>query len=287
MDALHDEKLKQLEEKATEIRIDIIKMLVEAGSGHSAGPLGMADVFTALYFHVLNHNPKKPQWSERDRVILSNGHIVPVWYATLAHCGYFPKKELTTLRKMGSMLQGHPHRGSVPGIENTSGPLGQGSSVAVGVASAAKLKKQTFQTYLLVSDGELDEGQSWEAFMYAGNHRLNNLTLICDRNNIQIDGNTENIQPLEPLADKFTAFGWHVIEVDGHNIREIVDACAQARAISEHPVAIIAHTIPGKGVSYMENDYTWHGKPPTKGEEEQIALQDLRTLYGKIKSEHE
>ncbi len=287
MDALHDEKLKWLEEKATEIRIDIIKMLVEAGSGHSAGPLGMADVFTALYFHVLNHNPKKPLWTERDRVILSNGHIVPVWYATLAHCGYFPKKELATLRKMGSMLQGHPHRGSAPGIENTSGPLGQGSSVAVGVANAAKLKKQTFQTYLLVSDGELDEGQSWEAFMYAGNHYINNLTLICDRNNIQIDGNTENIQPLEPLADKFTAFGWHVIEVDGHNIREIVDACAQARAISEHPVAIIAHTIPGKGVSYMENDYTWHGKPPAHGEEEQIALHDLRMLHEKIKSEHE
>ena len=200
MDALHDEKLKWLEEKATELRIDIIKMLVEAGSGHSAGPLGMADVFTALYFHVLNHNPKKPQWSERDRVILSNGHIVPVWYATLAHCGYFPKKELATLRKMGSMLQGHPHRGSAPGIENTSGPLGQGSSVAVGVANAAKLKKQTFQTYLLVSDGELDEGQSWEAFMYAGNHHINNLTLICDRNNIQIDGYTESIMPLSLAA---------------------------------------------------------------------------------------
>lgn len=284
---IHDKKLKELEEKANEIRKDIIEMLVNAGSGHSAGPLGMADIFTALYFHVLKKNPKDPWWDERDRVILSNGHICPVWYVTLAHAGYFPKSELSTLRKLHSRLQGHPHRKSISGVETTGGPLGQGISVAVGVALAGQLSKKKYEVFCLTSDGELEEGQSWEAFMFAGNYPLHNLTVIVDRNNIQIDGMTEEIQPLEPLRQKFEAFNFHVIEIDGHNIEQFVDACNEARAIYEKPVAIIAHTIPGKGVSYMEFDYNWHGKPPKSGEEEQIALKDLRTLGGKIKSEHE
>ena len=285
--SIHDKKLKQLEEKANEIRQDIIKMLTHAGSGHSAGPLGMTDIFTALYFHVLKHNPKKPLLEERDRIILSNGHICPVQYVTLASAGYFPKKELQTLRQLNTRLQGHPHRGSLPGVENTGGPLGQGVSVAVGVALAAQLKGAHFETYCLTSDGELEEGQTWEAFMFAGNYPLHNLTVIVDRNNIQIDGMTENIQPLEPLRAKFEAFNFHVIDIDGHNMREFVDACDRARAVYEKPVAIIAHTIPGKGVDFMEFDYLWHGKPPKPGVESRKALHDLRTLGGKIKSEHE
>lgn len=284
---IHDKKIAELEERAAIIREAIIKMLVEAGSGHSAGPLGMTDVFTALYFHILKHNPKKPNWPERDRVILSNGHICPVWYATLAHAGYFPKKELKTLRKLGTRLQGHPHYGTLPGVGNTGGPLGQGTSVAVGTALAAQISGAKYETYLLTSDGEMQEGQYWEAMMFAGNYPLHQLTVIVDRNNIQIDGMTEQVQPLEPLRAKFEAFNFHVIEVDGHNMRAIVDACDEAKAIYEKPVAIIAHTIPGKGVDFMEFDYTWHGKPPKAGEEAEKALRELRTLAGKIKSEHE
>lgn len=277
---------QELELKADEIRQSIIKMLVEAGSGHSAGPLGMADVFTALYFEVLNIDPAKPDNPERDRLILSNGHICPVWYATLAHRGFFPIDELKTLRKLNSRLQGHPHFGSVPGVENTGGPLGQGMSQAIGMALAAKMDSKKYQIYNLMSDGELDEGQNWEAILFAGKNRIANLTAIVDRNNIQIDGMTEDIMPLEPLADKFFAFNWHVIEVDGHNMEDIINACHQALAIVEKPVVIIAHTIPGKGVDFMEFDYRWHGKPP-KPEEAKKALQELRTLQGKIKSEHE
>lgn len=278
--------LKQLERKANDIRKDIIKMLVEAGSGHSAGPLGMADVFTALYFDVLKHNPKKPQWAERDRVILSNGHICPILYATLAHAGYFPKTELKTLRKLGTRLQGHQHRGPLPGIENTGGPLGQGLSQAVGMAIAAKMDKKKHSVYCLMSDGEHDEGQTWEAVLLAGKLHLDNLTCIVDRNNIQIDGMTENIMPLEPLRAKYEAFNWHVIDVDGHNIEAIIDACNMAKAVVEKPVMIIAHTIPGKGVDFMEFQYEWHGKPPNKDEAKE-ALHQLRTLGGKIKGEHE
>lgn len=283
---IHDKKIKALEEKANQIRQDIIKMLLEAGSGHSAGPLGMVEVFTALYFHILNYDPKNPNWEYRDRLILSNGHICPVLYVTLAHAGYFPIKELKTLRKLGSRLQGHPHRGSLPGIENSSGPVAHGAGLAVGMAIAAKLDGKKYQIYCVVGDGEQDEGMTWEAAAMAGKWRLDNLTFIMDRNNIQIDGYTEDVMPKEPLRAKYEAFGWHVMDVDGHNIRQIIEACQQAEAIFEKPVMILAHTIPGKGVDFMEWRYEWHGKPP-KPEEAKKALHQLRTLGGKIRSEHE
>jgi len=286
MQALHEEKLKFLEEKANQIRQDIITTLVEAGSGHSAGPLGMADIFTAFYFHILNHNPKKPDWPDRDRLILSNGHICPVRYVTMAHAGYFPREELKTLRKINSRLQGHPHRTTLPGVETTSGPLGSGISQSIGVALTARLDKRKYRVYCLTSDGEHDAGNTWEAIMFAGKNKLSNLTVVIDRNNIQIDGVTEDVMPLEPLRQKYESFDWHVIDVDGHNIAHFVDAVNEAIAVYEKPTCIIAHTIPGKGVSFMENDYTWHGKPPN-AEEAQRALAELRTLGGKIKSEHQ
>ncbi len=277
---------KKLALVANEIRQNIIESLVAAGSGHSAGPLGMADVFTALYFNVLNHNPQKPNWTGRDRVVLSNGHICPVWYATLAQVGYFSKTKLKKLRKLGSGLEGHPHRGSLPGVENTGGPLGQGLSQAIGMALAAKMDNQKHRIYCLMSDAEQQEGQTQEAIMFAGKNRLNNLTAIIDRNNIQIDGFTEDIMPLEPLKEKYEAFGWHVLEIDGHNFEQIIDACREAKAIFEKPALIIAHTIPGKGVDFMEFDFHWHGIPP-KPDEAKKALRQLRTLDGKIRSEHE
>ncbi|MEK7202319.1 MAG: transketolase [Patescibacteria group bacterium] len=277
---------KQLELKANEIRQAIIKMLLEAGSGHSAGPLGMADIFTALYFEVLNIDPKKPDWPDRDRLVLSCGHICPVLYTTLAHRGYFPVEELMTLRKFGTRLHGHPHNLALPGIENSSGPLGQGLSQACGMALAAKLDKKKWRTYAVLSDGEHDEGQLWEAVMFAGKNELHNLTAVIDRNNIQIDGFTEDVMPLEPLADKYRAFNWHVLEIDGHNFEDIIGAFRHAKAVFEKPTVIIAHTIPGKGVDFMENDYHWHGKVP-KSDEAKLALKELRTLRGKIVSEHE
>lgn len=285
--AIHDEKIKVLEEKANDIRQDILKMLFEAGSGHSAGPLGMADVFTALYFHVLNHRPKDPFWEGRDRLVLSNGHICPVLYVTMAYAGYFQKEELKTLRKLGSRLQGHPHRSELPGLETTSGPLGAGLGQAVGMAYAARMDGKKWWTYCLMSDGEQDAGNTWESAMFAGKNKLHNLTAIIDRNNIQIDGVTEEVMPLEPLGAKYEEFGWHVLEIDGHDIQAIVNACRQAEAIYEKPVLIIAHTIPGKGVEFMERDYTWHGKPPGSREELKKAIADLRTLGGRIRSEHE
>lgn len=284
--SIHDDKVQLLEERANKIRQDIISMLLEAGSGHSAGPLGMADVFTAMYFHILNHDPQNPEWNERDRLVLSNGHICPVQYVTLAHAGYFPKDELKTLRKLGSRLQGHPHRGALPGVETTSGPLGSGLSQAVGMAIAGQMNGARWRVYCLMSDGEHEAGQTWEAAMLAGKLNLARLTAIIDRNNIQIDGPTEEIMPLEPLKEKYESFGWHVLEVDGHNIREIVEATERAKAIVEDPVCIIARTIPGKGVGFMEYDYTWHGKPPGSKEEAEEALRDLRTLQGKIKASH-
>lgn len=276
----------ELEEKANKIRQDLIKMLLEAGSGHSAGPLGMADVFTAMYFHILNHDPKNPSWEDRDRLMLSNGHITPIRYTTMAHAGYFPIEELMTLRKLGSRLQGHPERTKLPGVETTSGPLGSGLAQACGYAYAARMDSKKFRIYALTSDGEHDSGNHWEAVLFAGKNKLSNLTQIIDRNNIQIDGHTEEIMPLEPLADKYKAFNWHVLEIDGHNMEAIIDACEQAKAIFEKPTVIIAHTIPGKGVSFMENLPEWHGKPPN-AEEAKKALQELRTLGGEITSEHE
>ena len=284
---IHEKKLKKLEKIANQIREDIIVALLNAGSGHSAGPLGMADVFTALYFHVLNVKPKAPKWPDRDRLVLSCGHINPVFYATLAHAGYFPRKEfLTTLRKLNTRMLGHPHNLATPGVENSSGPLGQGLSQAIGMALAAKMDKKRSQVYCVMSDGEQQEGQTWEAVMFAGKNRLDNLTAIIDRNNIQIDGFTENVMPLEPLRAKYEAFNWHVMEIDGNNIRQVVEACNQAYGIYEQPVLIMAHTVPGKGVSFMENDYKWHGSPPNK-EQAELALKQLRTLAGKIVSEHE
>jgi len=286
MPHLHEDKIKFLEEMANTIRQDIIEMVVKAGSGHIAGPLGMADVFTALYFHILRHDPKHPEWPERDRLVLSNGHIVPVRYAAMARAGYFPVEELKTLRQFGTRLQGHPHRTALPGVETTSGPLGSGLSQAVGMAVAAKMDKRKMNVYCLMSDGEQECGQTWEATMLAGKLKLDNLTALIDRNNIQIDGMTEDIMPLEPLREKYEAFNWHVLEINGHNFDEIVNAYETAQAIYEKPVLIIAHTIPGKGVDFMEFSYPWHSKT-FKPEEVTESLNQLRTLGGKIKSEHE
>ena len=284
--SLHEEKIKFLEEKAAEIRYDTIEMVIYAGSGHVAGPLDMADIFTALYFHVLHHDPKNPDWPERDRLILSNGHICPVQYVTLAHAGYFPIEELKTLRKLNTRLQGHPHRQALPGIETTSGPLGSGLSQACGMALAARLDHKKNRIYCLMSDGEQECGNTWEGAMLAAKYRLNNLIAVIDRNNIQIDGLTENIMPLESLRRKYEAFNWNVIEIDGHNIQQFVDATNEAKAIYEKPTVIIAHTIAGKGVPFMEGDYLWHSKAFSK-EEARQALSDLRTLRGRIISEHQ
>lgn len=286
MQALADAEVKTLEKKAGDIRATIIEMLVAAGSGHTAGPLGMADIFTALYFHVLKHDPKNPEWEERDRLILSNGHITPVRYAAMAHAGYFPVEECLTLRKFGSRLQGHPERDKLPGLETTSGPLGSGLSQSSGYAYAARMDGKTFRVFCAMSDGEQQEGNTWEGAMFAGKYRLSNLTAIMDRNNIQIDGMTEDIMPLEPLREKYESFGWHVLEVDGHNIPQFIQACDEAAAIAEKPTLILAHTIPGKGIRSIERDYRWHGKPPSK-EEAAVFLNELRTMEGKVESEHQ
>ncbi len=286
---LDDPKIKELEIHANDIRESIIKMLVEAKSGHTAGPLGMADIFTYLYFHELKHDPKNPTWADRDRLVLSNGHINPVLYATMAHAGYFPVSELLTLRKFGSRLQGHPHREFLPMLESSSGPLGSGLSQAVGMALADRIDNGvgTDKTiYALLSDGEHDEGQTWEAILLAGKEKLRNVIAIVDRNNIQIDGYTEDIMPLGDMTKKYEEFGWHAQEIDGHNMGEIHDAIQRAKAVYEKPSVIIARTIPGKGVKEFERDYHWHGKPPNK-EEADMALKELRTLGGRIMSEHE
>src|SRR5258708_6877432 len=251
LEELLEKKLLDLELKANQARQLVIQTLIEAGSGHSAGPLGMADIFTAFYFHILTHDPKNPDWPERDRLILSNGHICPIRYVSMAMAGYFPIEELKTLRKLNSRLQGHPHRTALPGVETTSGPLGEGLSQGIGIALAAKLDKKKYYTYVLASDGEHEEGNTWEAAMFAGKMKMNNLIQVVDRNNIQIDGFTENIMPLEPFREKYEAFNWHVIDVDGNNIRGFVDAVKEAQAVFEKPTVIIAHTVPGLGVDFM------------------------------------
>lgn len=279
--------IKELDLIANSIREDIVKMLENAGSGHSAGSLGLADIFTALYFEILKCDPKKPNWNERDILMLSNGHCVPVQYATMAHAGYFDKKELLTLRQFGSRLQGHPERDKLPGLENTSGPLGCGLSQACGMSLAMRMNNDTHRwIYVVMGDGELNEGNVWEASMLASKYNLHNIIGIIDRNNIQIDGTTEEVMPLEDLRAKWEAFGWHVQEIDGHNIESVIDACAMARAITEKPSIIIAHTIPGKGLDFMEYDFRWHGKAPD-AKQAKIALKELRTLGGKIRSESE
>jgi len=283
--ALTDTDIQHLEEKARDVRATIIEMLVAAGSGHTAGPLGMTDIFTAFYFHILKHNPKSPDWEERDRLILSNGHIVPVRYATMAHAGYFPVEECLTLRQFGSRLQGHPERDRLPGLETTSGPLGSGLSQAAGMAYAFKMDGKKNRVYCLMSDGEQNAGNIWEAALWAGKYKLHNLTAVIDRNNIQIDGMTEDIMPLEPLADKYRAFNWHVIEVDGHNMEEIIDAVDHAHAIGEKPTLIIAHPIPGRGVPDIEFDCKWQGKSPSKEESERF-LKVIRSMDGKVPNEY-
>lgn len=288
MEHLDDTKLWELEMEANKIRMSIIDMLVAAGSGHTAGPLGMTDIFTALYFHILRHNPKDPSWEERDRVVLSNGHICPVLYATMAHAGYFPHAELKKLRKFGSRLQGHPHREWLPGIETSSGPLGSGLSQAVGMALADRIDRGQSSgrfVYCLLSDGEHDAGNTWEAGMLAGKEKLHNLIGIIDRNNIQIDGFTEDVMPLEPLRAKWEAWNWHVQEINGHSFDEIVNAVNEAKAVFNRPSMIIANVIPGKGVKEFERRFEWHGKSPNK-EEAEMALTELRTLGGQIQSEH-
>jgi transketolase len=278
--------IPQIEQKANDIRRDIIKMLAAAGSGHSAGPLGLSDIFAALYFNVMNIRPEEPEWVDRDVFFLSNGHCVPVQYASMAEAGYFPVEELLTLRKLGSRLQGHPEREKLPGLENTSGPLGSGLSQASGYAYSLQYIDENPQrfVYVMMGDGELNEGNIWEAAMFAGKYKLSQLIAFVDRNNIQIDGTTEDVMPLEDLKGKWEAFGWHVVEIDGHNITSIIDATSQARAITNRPTVIIAHTIPGKGVDFMEYNYKWHGMPPN-AEQAKEALEDLRTLGGQITHE--
>lgn len=268
---------QELAQKATEIRIDIVKMLNSAASGHSGGALGMTDIFTALYFNILNHDPENPMWEDRDRLILSNGHIVPVRYATMAHAGYFPLTKLKTLRTLESDLQGHPERVRIAALETTSGPLGSGLGQASGISYAARMDHRRFRTFCITSDGEHNEGNHWEAVMFAAKYKLSNLTVFVDRNNIQIDGFTHDVMPLESLSEKYKAFNWHVVLIDGHNFAQILSAVEQARSEYQKPTVIIAKTVPGKGVSFMENKFEWHGKAPND-EETKKALKELSKL---------
>ena len=282
---LHEKKVKELELIANRLRRHVIQMVAAAGSGHQGGSLGMADIFTVLYFHELHHKPKQPGWPERDRLVLSNGHICPIQYAAMAEAGYFPVKELLTLRKFKSRLQGHPERSRLPGLEVSSGPLGAGLAQGAGLAYAAKMDQKTWRTYCLTSDAEQACGLNWEAAMFAGKNRLDNLVCIIDRNNIQIDGDTEDVMPLEPLKEKYEAFNWHVLECNGNDITEVWEALEEAKTIHQIPVCIIAHTIPGRGVSYMENNYLWHSQPFKPGEAEQ-ALHELNEMERRLKAGH-
>lgn len=278
--------LIQLGRKANDVREDIVRMLEAAGSGHPAGSMDLADIVTALYFNIMNIDPQNPKWEDRDIFILSNGHTVPVQYAAMAEAGFFDKEELMTLRKLGSRLQGHPERVKLPGIENTSGPLGSGLSQAAGIAYSFQYldnAKHRF-VYCIMGDGELDEGNNWEAAMFAGKYKLSQLIAFIDRNNIQIDGNTEDVMPLEDLKGKWESFGWQVLEIDGHNMQSIIDAVNIGKAITNRPTVIIAHTIPGKGVDFMEYDYRWHGVAPNKDQAKE-ALDKLRSLGGKLSLE--
>lgn len=265
----------ELKAIASRLRQQVVKMLAQSKTGHAAGALGMADVFTALYFGgVVKHDPHRPDWPGRDRVILSNGHINPILYASLAEAGYFDPRHLLTLRQFGSPLQGHPHLGAVPGVENTSGSLGQGLSQAVGLALAWRINQEPNHVFALLSDGEHQEGQTWEAYMLAAAKKLDNLTVLVDRNKIQIDGFTNQVMPLEPLKNKIASFGWQVLEIDGHDIEAIINACWRTRAVPGKPTALICRTTPGKGVSFMENDPHWHGQTPN-AEQAQQALEEL------------
>ncbi|HCC05217.1 TPA: transketolase [Patescibacteria group bacterium] len=267
--------------EANTLRQLVIKMLARAGSGHTAGPLGMADIFAAFYFHILVHKPEDPSWEDRDRLILSNGHIVPIRYVAMAQAGYFPLEELDTYRSLGSRLQGHPERTRLLGLETTSGPLGEGLSQAIGIALGARMDKKDFYTYCLMSDGEHQCGNTWEAIMFAGKEKLSHLIAVVDRNTIQISGHTEDVMPLEPLRDKYEAFGWNVLLTDGHNIELFCESIEQAKLETEKPTVIIASTISGKGVDSIEADYTWHGKVPTS-EQATLWVTDLEKARANI-----
>ncbi|HHY79539.1 MAG TPA: transketolase [Thermoanaerobacter sp.] len=263
-----------LKQKAKEVRIDIINMLAEAGSGHPGGSLSCADILTLLYFDKMNVKPDNPKWEDRDRLVLSKGHAAPALYAVLAEKGFFPKEELKTLRKLGSILQGHPDMKSTPGLDMTTGSLGQGLSAANGMALSGKLDKKGYRVYVILGDGELQEGQIWEAAMTAAHYKLDNLTAILDFNGLQIDGPNREVKNIEPVNEKFKAFGWHVIEIDGHDFDQIDKAIEEAKATKGKPTLIIAHTIKGKGVSFMENQVGWHGSAPNE-EQRQKAIQEL------------
>ncbi|HTK59611.1 MAG TPA: transketolase [Candidatus Baltobacteraceae bacterium] len=285
MGHLSDKRIKELELIANRLRVSVIEMVAHAGSGHQGGPLGMADVFAVLYFHILNHDPKDPDWEDRDRLILSNGHTCPIRYAAMAEAGYFPHEELKTLRRLGTRLQGHPERLKLPGAETTSGPLGSGLAQAVGLAYAAKMDKKKWRVYCQTSDGEHEAGLHWEAMLFAGKNRLDNLVCIVDRNNIQIDGRTEDIMPLEPLRKKYEAFNWHVLECDGNNVSAVVDALEATKSLFDRPICVLTHNVPGKGVSYMENNHLWHSQPFKPGEAE-AAVNELKAVGEKLDAEY-
>lgn len=268
--------IDDLEQKVNSLRQEVIKMLSTAGSGHSAGPLGSADFWTALYLgKLINYRSDEPWWDERDRVVLSAGHYCPILYSVLAEAGFFPKTELATLRQLGSRLQGHPVAKMLPGIETSSGPLGQGISQAVGMALAAKMDNKKWRVVCFMGDGEQDEGQVWEAYLCAAKYMLSNLTVVIDRNNMQIDGHTDDVMPLGSIGAKLSAFNFNVIEIDGHNMANIAEAMGRARITLEKPTVIILSTIPGKGVSFMENNPVWHGRVPS-AQEADNALRQLR-----------
>lgn len=266
--------IEDLERKANKIRFDIIESTAAAGSGHPGGSLSSADLLAALYFNVMRHDPTDPGWEDRDRFILSKGHAAPVLYAALAESGYFSVEELITLRKMGSRLQGHPVKGKVPGVEMSTGSLGQGLSMACGIALAGKLDNKDYNTYCLLGDGELQSGQNWEAAMFAHHHKLNRLIVFVDINHLQITGDTESVMSIEPLADKWMAFGWNTIVIDGHNMLQILEACRKAKESLANPTVVIMNTVKGKGISFMENNCDFHGKA-CKPEEKEIAEKEL------------
>jgi transketolase len=279
-----DKRIKELELIANTLRRHVIEMVSVAGSGHQGGPLGMADVFAVLYFHALNHDPKNPDWEDRDRLILSNGHTCPIRYAAMAEAGYFPIEELKTLRRLGTRLQGHPERTKLPGTETTSGPLGAGLAQAAGMAYAAKMDKKKWRVFCQTSDGEHEAGLHWEAMLFAGKNRLDNLVCIVDRNNIQIDGRTEDIMPLEPLREKYESFNWHVIECNGNDVSSVVEAFEATKSLFDKPICILTHNVPGKGVSYMENNFLWHSQPFKTGEAE-AAYAELDAARKQLKDE--
>lgn len=281
MQSLSPQRLTELQAQANLCRQGIIRSLLAAGSGHSAGSLDMADIFTAFYQHILRHDPKNPEWADRDRLLLSCGHITPVRYSAMAYAGYFPVEELLTLRKFGSRLQGHPERTRMPALETTSGPLGEGLAQGVGMALGAKMDGKDFRTYVITSDAEHQCGLHWEAVLTAGKFQLDNLMCVIDRNFIQIDGSTEDVMPLEPLADKYRSFNWQVFECNGNDMEQFIATVEKAQAVKGKPSVIIGLTTPGKGVSYMEGDYTWHGKPPNK-EQAEAALRELEAERERI-----